>query len=120
MIDLPPTQLWAIILVLAAGTYLIRLSFLAFAGAAARLPEWTLRLLRYVPVTVLPALVAPMVVWPKATEGETDPVRLAAALAALGVGALTRSLFWAIAAGFAALFGLPELAALVAALPPGR
>jgi branched-subunit amino acid transport protein len=115
MIDLPAAQLWTIILVLAAGTYLIRLSFLAFAGAAAKLPDWALRLLRYVPVTVLPALVAPMAVWPKATGGETDPVRLSAALAALAVGALTRSLFWAIAAGFAALFGLPELAALLPA-----
>ena len=115
MSDLSRVELWAIILVLGVGTYLIRLSFLAVAGSAARFPDWATRLLRYVPVTVLPALVAPMVVWPKATGGEPDPVRLAAALAALGVGALTRSLFWAVAAGFAALFGLPELGPLLAA-----
>lgn len=113
--ELTRTEIWAIIAILGVGTYLIRLSFLAFAGSAARFPDWAMRLLRYVPVTVLPALVAPMVVWPKATGGEADPVRLAAALAALGVGALTRSLFWAVAAGFAALFGLPELAALLPA-----
>lgn len=115
MIELSGPALWAVILVLAAGTYMIRLSFLAFAGAAARLPDWAMRLLRYVPVTVLPALVAPMAVWPKATGGETDPVRLAAALAALSVGALTRSLFGAILAGFAVLFGLPGLIDLLPA-----
>lgn len=105
MIQMSDGALWAVILGLGVGTYLIRFSFLALAGAG-RIPGWAMRLLAYVPVTVLPALVAPMVVWPKATGGETDPVRLAAALIALGVGAATRSLIWGMAAGMTGLYGL--------------
>lgn len=97
--------LWALIAGLGVGTYLIRLSFLGLAGGK-DFPEWAMRLLRYVPVTVLPALAAPMIVWPKATGGETDPARLTAALAALAVGALTRSLIGAIAAGMGTLYAL--------------
>lgn len=108
MIELSGPVLWATILGLGVGTYLIRLSFIGLA-AGREFPDWALRLLRYVPVTVLPALVAPMVVWPKGAGGETDPARLAAALAALAVGALARSLFWAVAAGLGVLFGLQAL-----------
>jgi branched-subunit amino acid transport protein len=68
-----------------------------------------MRLLRYVPVTVIPALVTPMVVWPKATGGETDPMRLIAALVALAVGASTRNALAAIFSGMAVLWGLPLL-----------
>ena len=104
MIQMSDAALWGVILGLGVGTYLIRLSFLGLIGG--RMPGWALRLLNYVPVTVLPALVAPMVVWPKATGGETDPARLAAALFALAVGAATRSLIWGIVAGMGALYGL--------------
>lgn len=95
--------IWTVILVLGAGTYLIRLSFLGLIGDRA-VPLWAMRLLRYVPVAVLPALVAPLVVWPAATEGAPDPARVTAALVALAVGAATRSVLGAIAAGMAALY----------------
>ncbi len=97
--------LWAVILALGVGTYLIRASFVVFAGGR-EFPEWAMRLLRYVPVTVLPALVAPMIVWPRATGGETDPARLAAALAALAVGAVFRSMLGAIVAGMGTLYAV--------------
>jgi branched-subunit amino acid transport protein len=58
---------------------------------------------------VIPALVTPMVVWPKATGGETDPMRLIAALVALAVGASTRNALAAIFSGMAVLWGLPLL-----------
>jgi branched-subunit amino acid transport protein len=105
VIQISDAALWALIAGLGVGTYLIRFSFIGLAGGR-EFPEWVMRLLRYVPVTVLPALVAPMVVFPKATEGETDPARLTAALAALAVGALTRSLIGAIAAGMGTLYAL--------------
>ena len=50
-------------------------------------------------VAVLPALVAPQVIWPAATGGQTDPVRLASAAAALGVGLVTRNTLAAIIGG---------------------
>ncbi|TGN37536.1 AzlD domain-containing protein, partial [Paracoccus liaowanqingii] len=70
--------IWTIILVLGVGTYLIRWSFLGALGNR-ELPGWVIRMLRYTPVAVLPALVAPLVLWPEATGGAPDPARLAAA-----------------------------------------
>ena len=90
--------LWAAIAALGVATYLIRFSFLALAGGR-EFPEWAMRLLRYVPVTVLPAMVAPMVVFPKALEGEVDPLRIFAALSVVGVGALTGRMLLSILVG---------------------
>ncbi|MBK4216541.1 AzlD domain-containing protein [Paracoccus caeni] len=97
--------IWIIIVLLGIGTYLIRWSFLGALGNRP-MPAWVLRMLRYTPVAVLPALVAPLVMWPQATGGEPDVARLAAAAATLGVGVLTKSVIWAILAGGCTLFGL--------------
>ncbi|MDM7458624.1 MAG: AzlD domain-containing protein [Paracoccus sp. (in: a-proteobacteria)] len=96
---------WTVIIVLGLGTYLIRWSFLGALGARP-MPAWVLRILRYTPVAVLPALVAPLVAWPAATDGATDPARLAAAFATLGAGVMTRNVLLAILAGGATLFAL--------------
>ncbi len=97
------SQVWIVILALGLGTFLIRFSFLGLIGDRA-LPGWALRLLRFVPVAVLPALVAPLTVWPSATGGAPDPARLIAAAVALAIGALTRSVLGAIFGGMAALY----------------
>ena len=96
-------RIWIVIVVLGLGTYLIRFSFIGLVGDR-KLPEWVLRLLRYVPVAVMPGLVAPLVVWPQATGGQPDPARMLAAVAALAIGALTRSVLGAIAGGMAVLY----------------
>ncbi|MDO5706972.1 MAG: AzlD domain-containing protein [Paracoccus sp. (in: a-proteobacteria)] len=93
---------WIVIAVTGIGTFLLRFSFLGALGRHS-LPPMVLRLLRYTPVAVLPALVAPLVVWPAATGGQTDPARLIAALATLTVGMLTRNVLAAILAGAATL-----------------
>ncbi|MEO0678947.1 MAG: AzlD domain-containing protein [Pseudomonadota bacterium] len=103
-------QFWIAIVALGLATYLVRLSFLGLVGGST-LPPWALRLLRYVPVAVLPALVAPMVVWPAASGGETDPVRLAAGAAALLVGALARNLLAAVGAGMGTLYAMQAVLA---------
>src|SRR5690606_20213337 len=54
--------IWLIILVLALGTYGLRWSFLGVLGGRP-MPLWAQRLLRYTAVGVLPAIVAPLVVW---------------------------------------------------------
>ena len=97
------SETWLVILALGAGTFAIRFSFLGLVGDRA-LPPWALRLLRYVPVAVLPALVAPLTVFPAATGGAPDPARLLAAGVALGVGAWSRNMLAAIGAGMAALY----------------
>ena len=96
-------RIWIVILALGAGTFLIRYSFIGLVGDRA-LPRWAMRLLRYVPVAVMPAIVAPLVVWPQATGGQTDPARLVAALVALAIGAATRSVLGAIVGGMATLY----------------
>jgi branched-subunit amino acid transport protein len=96
-------RIWTVIVLLGIGTYLIRLSFLGLVGDRA-LPDWAMRMLRYVPVAVMPGLVAPLVVWPAATGGKPDLARILAAAAALAIGAGTRSVLGAIAGGMAALY----------------
>ena len=95
-------QFWLVVLVLGLATYALRFSFLGFLGNRA-LPGWLQRSLRYTAVAVLPALAAPLVVWPAATHGHTDPVRLAAAAATLIAGFATRNTLAAIVAGAATL-----------------
>ena len=77
MID--KTTFWIVLPALAIGTYAIRFSFLGMLGNRP-LPTWLTRALRYTAVGVLPALVAPGVLWPVATGGQTDPARLTAAI----------------------------------------
>ena len=96
-------EIWGIIAALAVGTFLIRFSFLGLIGNRP-MPPIVLRLLRYTPVAVLPGLVAPLVLWPAATGGQPDAVRLVAAGVALAVGLWTKAVIWAIVAGFAALY----------------
>ncbi|MEL6958896.1 MAG: AzlD domain-containing protein [Pseudomonadota bacterium] len=97
--------IWAIIIALGIGTYLIRFSFLGLIGGR-DLPEWVHRHLRYTAVAVLPGLVAPLVLWPEATGGELDPARLAAACVTFVVGLWSKNAISAILAGGATLYGL--------------
>ena len=94
--------IWTVILVMGVATYLIRWSFLGAMGGRP-VPEWAQRVLRYTAVSVLPALVAPLVMWPQATDGQIDPARLIAAAVTLCVGVATRNVLAAITAGAATL-----------------
>lgn len=96
------TTLWIIIAGLAVGSFILRFSFLGIIGDRP-LPEWVLRHLRYTAVAVIPALIAPLVAWPSATNGEPDLPRMAAAVATLVVGLWTRQPIFAIIAGGATL-----------------
>lgn len=102
------TQIWWIIAGLGVGTFLIRFSFLGLIGDRP-LPEWLLRHLRYTPVAILPALVAPLVVCPEATGGALDPVRLGAAAATVAIGYGFKRPLWAIIGGIATFTTLNAL-----------
>lgn len=103
MID--QVELWIVIVALGLGSFGLRFVFLGLIGDRA-LPEWVLRHLRYTAVAVLPALVAPLVVWPAATDGAPDPARMGAAVVALLIGVTTGRVLAAILGGFATLYGL--------------
>jgi branched-subunit amino acid transport protein len=96
---------WGIIAALGVGTYLSRFAFLGLVGDRP-MPPWLLRHLRYTGVALLPALAVPLVIWP---EGGTDPARLAAAVATIGVGLWRKDTIAAMAAGGAVFLGLTVL-----------
>lgn len=98
-------DLWIIIIGLGVGSFGLRFMFTGLVGSR-QMPDWVLRHLRYTAVAILPALVAPQVIWPVATDGIPDPARLAAAAATLAVGLLTKNVLAAIFAGAATLYGL--------------
>ena len=102
------TELWIVIFGLGLGSFALRFAFTGLVGDR-RMPDWLVRHLRYTAVAILPALVAPQVIWPAATGGETDPARLAAAVATFTVGLITRNVLAAIAAGAVTLYGLLAL-----------
>jgi branched chain amino acid efflux pump len=102
-----PETFWAVTILLGIGTFLIRFSFLGFLGNR-QLPEWLAAHLRYTAVAVFPALVTPLVLWPDATGGETDPARLIAAFAVFMVG-LRFNVLAGIVAGMGTLYAMQYL-----------
>jgi branched-subunit amino acid transport protein len=99
-----------IILGLMIITGLIRYSFLGLLQGR-ELPPRVRTALGFVPATVLPALVAPMIVFaPKsdalAPDTVAEPHRLLAALIALVAGMATRNMLAAILAGMTAFVAL--------------
>jgi branched-subunit amino acid transport protein len=105
MID--DSTFWLVTIALGIGTYLIRFSFLGFLGGR-QLPDWALVHLRYVAVAVLPALITPMILWPAATGGQFDPLRMIAAATALWAG-WRLGVVWAIVLGMGSLWSLQYL-----------
>ncbi|MEL6838112.1 MAG: AzlD domain-containing protein [Pseudomonadota bacterium] len=105
-------EIWLIIAIMGVGTFLIRFSFLGLIGNRP-MPSFVLRLLRFTPVAVLPGMVAPLVLWPPATGGEPDIIRLLAALATVVVGVWTRHVLWAIVGGAVTLYGAMAMTALI-------
>ena len=101
MID--PVTFWTVTIGLGIGTFLIRFSFIGFWGDR-QLPPWAQAHLRYVGVSVFPALILPALLWPKATGGDMDPARIIAAVVALLI-ARTGRVTLAILIGMATLYG---------------
>ena len=81
MTPVDPVTIWSIIIGLAVGSYSLRFVFIGLVGDRP-MPPWLLRHLRYTAVAILPALIAQLVVWPTATEGQPDIPRMAAAAVA--------------------------------------
>ncbi|WP_170469111.1 AzlD domain-containing protein [Ruegeria profundi] len=110
MTQIDPTTMWTVIIGLAIGSFALRFVFIGFVGDRP-MPPWLLRHLRYTAVAILPALIAPLVVWPAATEGQPDAARMAAAAVTLSVGVFTKNVLAAIFSGAATLYGLLYLLA---------
>jgi len=95
-----PATIWLVIVGLGITTYLIRFSFLGLLGGRP-VSERVRRVLGFVPATVLPALIAPMVLSDGAGGFAVDPATGAAAAAALVAGYAAASTIAGIGAGIA-------------------
>jgi branched-subunit amino acid transport protein len=98
-------QIWLIIMGLGLGSFLLRLSFLGIIGNRP-MPEWVLRHLRYTAVAVLPAMVTPLILFPQATGGTLDAVRLGAAVATVVISFWTKNVVLTIFGGAGVLLAL--------------
>jgi len=101
-------SVWTVILGLALVTALIRYSFLGLLRGG-QVPPRIRTALGFVPATVLPALVAPMVIYAPRSEDFADPHRLVAGAVALGIGVATRNMVATVAGGLAAFLALRAL-----------
>ena len=98
-----PPDLWRIIGALGLGSFGLRFMFTGLLGSWA-MPAIILRHLRYAAVAVLPGLVAPLVLWPSATDGQIEPARLTAAIVTLAVAMMFKRVILAIVTGAGTLF----------------
>ncbi len=102
--------LWALFVAVGVGTFAMRLCFVELHGGW-RMPELLSRALRYVPASVLAALVLPAVIYP---SGQGAPVldnpQIPAAIAAAVVAWKFKSTVLTLAVGMAVLWGLKALA----------
>jgi branched-subunit amino acid transport protein len=97
-------MVWAMIFGAAAITFLLRFSFLGTLRPDA-IPPRVREVLRFVPPAVIAAIVVPaLVVRDGAIQLAASNPRPAAALVALAVAWLSRSVIWTIVAGMAALW----------------
>ncbi|MEP2531281.1 AzlD domain-containing protein [Shimia sp.] len=95
--------LWIMIITLGIGSFSLRFLFLGLVGDRT-LPPWVLRHLRYTAVAILPALVAPLVIWPAANDGAPEPARIAAACVTMVIGYWTKNVLLGIVCGAVTLF----------------
>lgn len=90
---------------MAIVTFSIRYPVLAMSGRL-KMPPWFLRLLRYVPPTVLTAIVMPTVLMPNDTLWiDHTNARLVGLIAAIGVGFWRKNLLLTILVGMAVFLG---------------
>lgn len=104
-----PSTIWLLIVIIAAGTLLVRLSFLAVLGRVERVPPLVSRILHLIPAAVLAALVVPGVT---RASGEFDlmTARFAAALIAAVVAWKTKNVFATIGVGMGVLWLIQAVA----------
>lgn len=105
MTQFDPITIWTVIIGLAIGSFALRFTFIGLVGHRP-MPPWLLRHLRYTAVAILPALIAPLVIWPSATEGQPDVARMAAAAVTLAIGVITKNVLAAIFSGATTLYAL--------------
>lgn len=101
--QLNTSTLWLSMLVIGVGTFLIRFSFIWLFGRGEVSPG-VQRVLRFVPPSVLTALILPSFVFPQHAAFSLDNPRMWAGMFAAIVAWRTKNVMFTIAAGMAALW----------------
>ena len=102
-------SIWLLFIVLAVGTYALRLSFIYLFGKI-EMPDWLRRALRFVPASVLAALVLPALTHPNGTlDLSLGNVRLLAGLGGALVAWKTKNVLWTIVVGMVLFWILQAL-----------
>lgn len=97
---------WPVALVLGLGTFLIRFSFIIIMDKIA-ISDAVMRLLRFIPASVLTAMIVPSVLLHKSGSMTfAGWERLCAALAAVVVAWRTKNVFATIGTGLLVMWGL--------------
>jgi len=103
------SSVWLLFLFIGLGTFLQRLSFIFLIGKV-RMPGWLDRAMRFVPPSVLAALVFPALTHPAGVlDISLGNFRLLAGLAGALVAWRTRNVLLTLAAGMLALWALQGL-----------
>ena len=90
---------WLLFIALAVGTFALRFSFVYLFGKV-DMPNWLRRALRFVPASVLAALVFPALAYPDgALDLSLGNVRLLAGIGGALVAWRTKNVLWTIAVG---------------------
>jgi branched-subunit amino acid transport protein len=97
-------SIWLLFIALALGTFALRFSFIYLFGKV-DMPDWLRRALRFVPASVLAALVFPALAYPNgALDLSLGNVRLLAGLGGALVAWKTKNVLWTIAVGMILLW----------------
>ena len=100
---------WLLFIALAAGTFALRFSFVYLFGKV-DMPDWLRRALRFVPASVLAALVFPALTYPNgALDLSLGNLRLLAGLGGALVAWKTKNILWTIAVGMVLFWILQAL-----------
>jgi branched-subunit amino acid transport protein len=101
--------IWLLFILLAVGTFALRFSFIFLFGKV-DMPDWLRRALRFVPASVLAALVLPALTYPDgALDLSLGNVRLLAGIGGALVAWKTRNVLWTIAVGMILFWVLQAL-----------
>ena len=102
-------SVWLTMALCGVATFIIRLSFIAAEGKVAFPPGFR-RVLPFIPVATLTALVVPELLLPQgALWLSWSNARLVAGLVAIAIAAATRSVLWTLLSGFAVLALWPRI-----------
>jgi len=102
-------SIWLLFIAMAVGTFALRFSFIYLFGKV-DMPDWLRRALRFVPASVLAALVFPALTYPNgALDLSLGNVRLLAGLGGALVAWRTKNVLWTIVVGMVLFWVLQGL-----------